>query len=61
MLGESLFLRNLEKMLITEAENESPKSYLESVQSGNPRKENFEKGVIDKTVSYSADSECSED
>lgn len=46
-------------MLITEAENESSKSYLESVQSGNPRKENFEKGVIDKNVSYYTDTEYS--
>lgn len=48
-------------MLITEAENESSKSYLESVQSGNTRKENFEKGVIDKNVSYCTDTECSTD
>lgn len=50
MLGESLYLRNLEKMLITEDENESSKSYLESMQSGKPRKENFEKGVTDKNT-----------
>lgn len=45
MLGKSLFLRNLEMMLI-EAESESSKSSLESVQSGNPGKGNFAKGVI---------------
>lgn len=48
-------------MLVTEAKNESSKHYLESVQSGNPRKENFEKGVIHKNVSYCTDIECSED
>ena len=48
MLGESFFLSTLEKMLMTEAESESSKSYLENVQSGNPGKENFEKEVIDK-------------
>lgn len=48
MLGKSLFLRNLETMLMTEAESESSKSSLESVQSGNPGKGNFAKGVLKK-------------
>lgn len=48
MLGESFFLSTLEKMLMTEAESESSKSYLENVQSRNPGKENFEKEVIDQ-------------
>lgn len=61
MIGECFFKRNLQKMLVTEAKNESSKHYLESVQSGNPRKENFEKGVIHKNVSYCTDIECSED
>lgn len=48
MPGESLFLRNLETMLMTEAESESSKSSLESVQPGNPGKGNFAKGVLKK-------------
>lgn len=47
-------------MLVTEAKNESSKSYLASSQSENPGKENFEKGEIEKNVSYCTDIEYSE-